>query len=95
MRLALALGRTVRELEETMDADEWSEWIDYESHYDMPDGYFVAAQLGTIIAGIVGARFDPVKIVPYFEKDTNPSKPPGLKAAFDFLRSNVKSDQPR
>jgi hypothetical protein len=98
MRLALALGRTVRELEETMSADEWSDWIDFESFYDLPDGYFVAAQLGSIIAGIVGSRFEPSRIVPYLEKDgPSPTMPPAsrpgnLAAAFNWLMANVNKD---
>jgi hypothetical protein len=97
MRLALALGRTVRELDETMDAEEWSEWIDFESHYGIPDGYFVVAQLGSVIAGILGNTLDPAKIVPYLANDGPGSRTPrpgNLAAAFNWLSANVQIAKP-
>lgn len=78
-----------------MGADEWSEWIDFESHYDLPDGYFVVAQLGSIIAGILGNTIDPVRIVPYLARDDQPvrsSRNRNLGAAFSWLAANVDKD---
>jgi hypothetical protein len=102
MRLALALGRTVRELEETMGADEWDDWIDYLRHYDLPDAYHTTAQLGILIGKITGNnRIRAVDMSPYFaidppaiksaaRKASGPFRPGGLAGAFAFVKSYVK-----
>ena|SRR5580765_2888614 len=102
MRLALALGRTVRELEETMGADEWDDWIDFLRHYDLPDAFHTTAQLGILIGKITGNNhIRAASMSPYFTeaprvvpgvkgKASGPFKPGGLAGAFAFLRSNVQ-----
>lgn len=49
MRLALAMGRTVRELERTMDARELAEWIAYDRIEGIPWPWY---QTGVLAAGI-------------------------------------------
>jgi hypothetical protein len=102
MRLALALGRTVRELEETMGTDEWDDWIDFLRDYDLPDAFHTTAQLGMLIGKITGnANIRAFHMSPYFTatppavagkspKASGPFRPGGLAGAFAFLRSNVK-----
>lgn len=100
MRLAIALGRTVRELEETMGADEWDDWLDFERHYDLPDAFLITAQLGTLIAKITGnSHIAAARMAPYYTIDPTSPKgvrrkaaAPGLAGAFAFLRANVKPD---
>lgn len=101
MRLALALGRTVRELEETMGADEWDDWLDYMREYDLPDAYHTTAQLGILIGKVTNNNhIRAVNMSPYFDltppvkpsakKASGPFKPGGLAGAFAFLKANAK-----
>ncbi len=98
MRLALALGRTVRELDESMGADEWDDWIDFLRHYDLPDAFHTTAQLGILIGKITGNNhIRAASMSPYFAVDQPAGKgtmrkasSPGLAGAFSFLRHNVK-----
>jgi hypothetical protein len=102
MRLALALGRTVRELEDTLGADEWDDWIDFLRNYDFPDAFHTTAQLGILIGKITGnPHINAANMSPYFtpappvhpkatRKASGPFKPGGMTGAFSFLRSHVK-----
>ena len=69
MRLALALGRTVQELEQTMNADEWADWLLFHELYDLPDGFLVAAQLGTLVSRALGGSLAPEDISAYYRSD--------------------------
>jgi hypothetical protein len=66
--LALALGRTVAELEATMTMDEYAEWVDY--YADDPFGEMRAdlrsGVLSVVIAKSMGSkkRLDPMDFMP-------------------------------
>jgi hypothetical protein len=51
-----------------MDSAEWDRWITFHALYDLPDAFFMTAQLGCLIAAIMGNRLEPEKIVPFFER---------------------------
>lgn len=99
------MGRTVRELEATMGADEWDDWVDFHNDYDLPDSYIttsVLAHLGRLIADFTGnPGFKKGMICPYYTVEqpaskptdrfvTGPFKPGSLAGAFSFLRRYVK-----
>jgi len=95
MRLALAMGRTVRELEEAMGADEWADWLAFQAEYDLPDDFLVTGQLGALISGVVGGRHRPSDFAPYYRPERTTGNE-SLRAAFQFLRENghVTSREP-
>lgn len=75
MRLALALGRTVGELEETLPHAEWVRWLSFHNLFDLPDGFLVTGQLGSVVAGAIGSdRAKPEHFAPYYEPPKSPSK---------------------
>ena len=88
MRLALAMGRTVEELRETMNADEWNRWLIFHSLYDLPDGFLVTGQLGTVVSQAIGGRGKPENFAPYYKLDgPETQRPqPSLKPYVDFLK---------
>lgn len=49
-RLALQLGRTVRELEQTLDSRELAEWEAYHTIEPLPDPYWIGAQICAVMA---------------------------------------------
>jgi hypothetical protein len=67
MRLALAMGRTVRELEESLDADEWADWIKFQELYDLPDGFIVAGRVCAKIDHALGGKAKAADFAPYYE----------------------------
>ena len=67
MRLALAMGRTLRELDESLGADEWHLWLAWLGEYDLPDGYFVAGRACVASAAAFGGQTKPVDWVPFYE----------------------------
>lgn len=74
MRLALALGKTVRQLLAEMDSAELSEWLAFNSEYNLPDGFFVAATTSMAVARSIGGSkveagdFAPIFRVPAREQ---------------------------
>ena len=91
MRLALAMGRTVEELRETMNADEWSRWLLFHELYDLPDGFLVAGQLGTVVSQAIGGKGKPENFAPYYKIDGAEKLPaqrqqPSLRPYYDFLK---------
>ncbi len=80
-------------MEESLSADEWARWIDYEALYDLPDAYLVAGQLGAIVANIMGNKTTPADFAPYYKTEKPAAqKQPDLSAAMAFFKANV---QPR
>lgn len=49
-RLALALGKTVGEIEETMSSAEFAEWIAFVGLEPLPDPWLQTAQISAIMA---------------------------------------------
>jgi len=104
MRLALAMGRTVAELRETMDADEWSKWLLFHSLYDLPDGFLVAGRICELVSHGLGGKGLAEDFVPYFRRDAGstplaqsqapPQRPAqggaGVKPFYDFLSGYAK-----
>lgn len=67
MRLALAMGRTLRELEDALGSDEWPLWLAFMGLYDVPDGYFVAGKVAPAAATCFGGgEMKPSDFVPFF-----------------------------
>lgn len=100
MRLAALMGRTVAELRETMDAQEWSRWLLFHSLYDLPDAFLIAGQLGALISRVVGGKGEPHDFAPYYKADSETSEPNGklprqigtsnLKGFYGFLSNYAK-----
>ena len=90
------MGRTVAELRETMDAEEWSKWLLFHSLYDLPDGFLVTGQLGAVVRNAVDGKGKPEDFAPYYKLDAKLEPQPaprvantntsgGVKPFFDFL----------
>lgn len=96
MRLALAMGRTVRELEESMGADEWADWLLFQSLYDMPDGFIVAGQIGTLVSHVAGGKAGPAVFAPYYAVPSERTAPdPSVGEFFKFVKANgIKKSKP-
>lgn len=93
-RLALALGRTIRELEETLGADEWAFWLRYHALYDLPDGYIVTGQIGALISQSLGGKGRPVDFAPFYEAPPAARRfgpPPGIAEAIKFVKAHGRS----
>jgi hypothetical protein len=68
MRLALALGRTVEELDATLTHAEWLRWVAFQATCDLPDGFLVTGQLGALVASAAGSkRAKPQDFAPYYK----------------------------
>lgn len=93
MRLAFGLGRTVRELEQTMLADEYDRWITFHRLYDLPDGFLVTGQLGAIIRSIMGEKTTPGDSCPYYAPTKQEKHNQNMRAAFAFAKSYVESQR--
>jgi hypothetical protein len=102
MRLAALMGRTVAELRETMDAEEWSKWLAFHALYDLPDGFLVTGQLGALVSHAVGGKGKPEDFAPYFQREspaptTAPAprnaSAPGLKPFYSFMAGYAKERQ--
>jgi hypothetical protein len=63
-RLALLLGRTVAELERDMSSRELSEWIAYQRIHPLPDGYWQAGMIASVMANCWGATTTPDDFIP-------------------------------
>lgn len=87
MRLAFGLGRTVRELREDLGADEWDAWLRFHAECDLPDGFLVVAQLGTLISAITGGKGKAADFAPYYTSPAKSGHNPSLASAFATLRS--------
>jgi hypothetical protein len=92
MRLAALMHRTVAELRETMDAEEWSRWLFFHSLYDLPDAFLVTGVLGALISRVVGGKGEPHDFAPFYKIDSKPASPRtnNLRPAYDFLASYAK-----
>lgn len=56
-RLALALGKTVRQLLSEIDSAELSEWLAFDCAYTIPDAHFSAATVAmAVTSSMTGAR---------------------------------------
>ena len=67
MRLALALGMTLRRLDADMGADELSLWRRFEEEFGLADGFTVAGILAPLLANQWGGKsVDATNFVPYF-----------------------------
>lgn len=75
MRLALALGKTRRELLDSIGADELKLWEVFEALYDLPDGYHASGALGPVVLGALGARSSRMDFVPYHRPPPRPKDP--------------------
>jgi hypothetical protein len=61
----MVLGHhSIRELEETLDAEEWDRWLTFYQLYDLPDAYFLAAKYGAFLVGIDAHKACPIYEVP-------------------------------
>ena len=94
MRLTIALGyRSVREMEETLGADEWADWLVFHSLYDLPDGFLVAGQICALVSHALGNKAKPSDFVPYYAPPPKESGSKKTRSAppvhFAFLRENV------
>ena len=73
MRLALAMGRPLAELADTMSADEFADWLAFHRIFGLPDPW---GQAGTIAAAITrpyqkrGTR--PVSALDFIPADRQP-----------------------
>ena len=70
-----------------MSSIEWSSWIAFQHHYDLPDAYFVVAKVGEIA---LGNKFETTKSIPYFRPDDPPRgvvRTSGISGAISLLRS--------
>jgi hypothetical protein len=64
-RLALALGRTVRELEEGMDSRELSEWLAYCQIDPLPDSHWQTGLLASTMTNLWSkSRTSPEDFIP-------------------------------
>ena len=54
MRLALALGRTVKELLASIDSDELSEWAAFDQIYPLPNHWLMTARICRTIMAASG-----------------------------------------
>lgn len=92
MRLAFGMGRTVRELHESMDAEEWNQWLIFHSLYDLPDGFLVTAKICSIVSHALGGKGEPWDFAPYYKPDAKtPDKPRNdLKPAYEFIAAYAK-----
>lgn len=70
-----------------MGADEWADWLAFHAHYDLPDGFLIAGQLGAVVVEAIGGRAKPADFAPYYEA---PPAKPDLRPALDFLRLHAK-----
>jgi len=50
----LALGKTVRELLDSLDSEELSEWIAYDQRWPLPDSWWQTARLARTIMAASG-----------------------------------------
>lgn len=90
MRLALALGRTVRELEETMGSDEWDDWLTFQKLYDLPDGFLVAGQLGMLVSRGLWGRGSVWDFAPYYDSPAPRGLPADQAAFLAFVKAHGK-----
>lgn len=88
MRLALALGRTVRELEETMGSDEWDDWLLFHRLYDLPDGFLVTGQLGTLVAHGLWGKGVAADYAPYYDPPASRGLNSDQAAFLAFVKSH-------
>ena len=54
-KLALALGKSVRELRRSMNSEELSRWIAYDQLDQIPDPVMLAARIMSVIANAMGS----------------------------------------
>ena len=83
------MGRTLRELDATMGADELMLWEVFEEEFTLPDPYFLAGQICTAtVRAMTGANVGPGDFVPYFKQPKPAQSPAEMKAILnDAIRS--------
>lgn len=89
-RLALALARTVDELDATITPREFQRWVVFHALYDLPDGFLVTGQIGALVGSAIAANgrgFKPADFAPYYAAPRRPGRS-NLDAAFAFVRAN-------
>lgn len=91
MRLALAMGRTVRELEESLTADEWADWLVFHASYDLPDNFLTTGQIGSFISKVLGGNRQPFHFAPYYQADPAARSNASIKEYFAFAKEYVNS----
>jgi hypothetical protein len=55
-KLAVALGRTVAELRQSMSSEELSRWLAYDQTDLLPDPWFIGAQVCAVLAAAFGRK---------------------------------------
>lgn len=96
-RIALALGRTRRELLDTIGADELVELFALEANFDLPDGYLVAGELGALLGAFLGGSGRRQAHAPYYlpaPKQRGASDPSSFRGFLAFARTHA-SDRER
>lgn len=68
--MALALGRTRRELLATVGSDELAELLAVEALFELPDGYLIAGELGALVSAALGGRGRRRDHAPYYRPST-------------------------
>lgn len=86
----MALGKTVRELLDSLDSEELSEWIAYDQRWPLPDSWWQTARLARTIMAASGNY----KKVPE-EKIFIPSIKKAEQTQADMLNELMKLNQPQ
>lgn len=93
MRLALAMGRTVRELEESMGSDEWDDWVKFHSLYDLPDGFLVTANVCTLVSQGLGGKGAAANFAPYYAAPERRGLTQDQSAFLSFVKLHGRRDR--
>lgn len=88
-RIALALGRTRRELLASIGSDELVELLAYEATFDLPDGYLVAGELGALVGAFVGGSGKRADHAPYYRPIPGRHNPASFLAFLSFAAANA------
>lgn len=83
------MGRTVAELEDSLSYGEWVRWLAFHSLFDLPDGFLVAGQLGSLVSHALGGKGKAADFAPFYTLPPRVRSVSSLKDAFNFLRSHV------
>lgn len=86
MRLAAMFRRPERELMDSLGSDELLDWLAFASLYDLPDEFFAAGQVCTVLARVFGNDATPDDFVPYFRQPKRPLTPDQIRAKFAGMR---------
>lgn len=86
MRVALAMGKTLRQLEKSLGSDEWTLWLAFLSEYDLPDGFFTA---GRVCTAFVESKLS--DHVPFYVAPKRAMTPAEISAKFRSAREKVRN----